>query len=136
MYVRNEVNVKDKAIGIRFRRKNQLSPGVILNVWEKVTQSNSCFNALDMLILEIHSVKMQVGFGGDIKTQGRSLAALAHLKRSIVKVKSETNCLGHALIIANARITNDPNYKSHHDGRKLGLVVRQLLESTGINLDQ
>jgi len=113
--IRNEVNMKDKAIGISFRRKDQLSPDVILNVWEKVTQSNSRFNALDTLIFEIHSVKMPVGFGRGIKTKGRSLAALAHLKKSIVKVKSETNCLAHALIIAIARITNDPNYKSYRD---------------------
>ena len=91
---------------------------------------------MDTLILEIHSVKMPVGFGGGIKTKGRSLAALAHLKTSIVKVKSKTNCLAHALIIAIARITNDPNYKSYRDGFKLGPVVRQLLESTGIDLDQ
>jgi len=134
--IRNEVNVKDKAIGISFRRKDQLSPDVILHVWEKVTQSNSRFSAFDTLILEIHSVKMPVGFGGGIKTKGRSLAALAHLKTSIVKVKSKTNCLAHALIIAIARITNDPNYKSYRDGFKLGPVVRQLLESTGINHDQ
>ena len=79
----NEVNVKDKLIGISFRRKDQLSPEVILSVWEKVTQSNSRFNAVDTLILEIHSVKMPVGFGGGIKTKGRSLASLAHLKLSL-----------------------------------------------------
>jgi len=84
--IRNVVNVKDKAIGISFRRKEQLSPDVILNVREKVTKSTSRFNGLDTLILEIHSVKMPVGFGGGIKTKGRSLAALAHLKRSIVRV--------------------------------------------------
>jgi len=38
--IRNEVKVKDKAIGISFRRKDQLSPDLILSVWEKVTQSN------------------------------------------------------------------------------------------------
>ena len=69
-------------------------------------------------------------------TKGKSLTVLAHLKKIIVKVKSETNCLAHALIIAIAIITNDGNYKSYHDGRKIGPVVRQLLESTGINLDQ
>jgi len=53
-----------------------------------------------------------------------------------VKVKAETNCLAHALLIAIAKITNDPNYKSYRDGRKIGPVVRQLLETTGINLDR
>ena len=62
--MRNEVNMRGKAIGISFRRKDQLSTDVILNVWQ-VTQSNSRFNALYELVLEFHSVKMPVGFGGD-----------------------------------------------------------------------
>ena len=63
IWIRNEVNMRDKAIGILFRRKDQLSTDVILNVWQKVRQSNSRFNALDKLVLEVHSVKMPVGFG-------------------------------------------------------------------------
>ena len=55
--------MNDKAIGISFRRKDQLSSDVIFNVWGKVTQSNSRFNALDTLVLENHSVKMPIGFG-------------------------------------------------------------------------
>jgi CRISPR/Cas system-associated exonuclease Cas4 (RecB family) len=62
--MRNEVNMRGKAIGISFRRKDQLSTDVILNVWQ-VTQSNSHFNALYKLVLEVHSVKMPVGFGCD-----------------------------------------------------------------------
>ena len=42
----------------------------------------------------------------------------------------------HALINAIAKITNDPNYKSYRDGRKIGPVVQRLLETTGINLDR
>jgi hypothetical protein len=95
--IRNEENMRDKAIGISFRRKDQLSTEVIKNVWQKVTQSNSRFNAWDKVVLEVHSVKKPVGFGGDgRKTKDRPLGVLAHLKRSIVKVKAETNCLDHA----------------------------------------
>jgi hypothetical protein len=100
--------MRDKAIGISFRRKDQLSTDVILNVWQKVPHSNSRFNALDKLVLEVHSVKMPEGFGGNVKK-----TTLAHLKRSIVKVKTETNCPVHALVIAIAKITNDPHYKSY-----------------------
>jgi len=65
-------------------------------------------------VLEVHSVKMPVGFGGDgIKSKGRPLDTLAHLKRSIVMVKAETNCLAHAIVFAIAKITNDPNYKAY-----------------------
>ena len=53
-----------------------------------------------------------------------------------MKVKAERNCLAHALVIAIAKITNDPNYKSYRDGRKIGPVVQRLLETTGINLDR
>jgi len=61
--IRNEVNMRDKTIGISFRLKYQLSTDVILNVWQKITQSNSRFNALEKLVLVVHSVKMPVGFG-------------------------------------------------------------------------
>jgi hypothetical protein len=40
-----------------------------------------------------------------------------------VKVKAETNCQAHALVIAIAKITNDQNYKSYRDGWKIGPVV-------------
>jgi hypothetical protein len=62
--VRNEVNMRDKVIGISFRRKDQLSTDTILNFWQKFTQSNSRFNGLDKLVLEVHSLKIPVGFGG------------------------------------------------------------------------
>ena len=107
-----------------------------MNDRQKVTQSNSRFNALGKLVLEVHSVKMPVGFGDNCrKTKGSPLDTLSHLKRSIVKVKSETNCLAHALVIAITKI-NEPNYKSYRDGCKIGPAVQQLLETTGINLDR
>jgi len=53
-----------------------------------------------------------------------------------VKVKAERYCLSYALVITIAKITNDPNYKSYRDGRKIGPVVQRLLETTGINLER
>jgi hypothetical protein len=86
--IRNEVNVQDKAIGISFRRKDQ---DVIWSVFEKVAQSNERFNALDKLIVVVHSVKMTVGYGLGFKTKSRQLEVMAHLKRSIIEVKAEQN---------------------------------------------
>jgi hypothetical protein len=78
---------------------------------------------------------MPVGFGKDtLKTKGRPLSVMTHLKRSIIEVKTETNCLAHALIIDIAKITNDPNYRTYIQGYKIQLVVHKLLEKTGINL--
>jgi len=55
--IQNEVNQNDKPIGISFRRKDQLSADVIYFVFEKVSQSNSRFNALDTMVLTVHSVR-------------------------------------------------------------------------------
>jgi hypothetical protein len=38
---------------------------------------------------------------------------MAHLRRSIVEVHAKENCLAHALVIAVARVTTDPNYQSY-----------------------
>ena len=77
---------------------------------------------------------MPVGFGKSVKSKGRTLDVMAHVKHSIIKVKSETNCLAHALIIAIARFTNDRNYISYRDGYRIRPVVQSLLETTGIDL--
>jgi hypothetical protein len=81
----------------------------------------------------VHYLKMPVGFGR-LKSKGRPLDEVAHLKSSIVKVKAEQNCLAHALVIAIARVTNDPNYKAFYRGRKIIPVVQHLLDTTGIDL--
>jgi len=59
--IQNRVNQNDKSIGISFRRNDQLSGEVIWIVFEKVSQSNSRFNALDTLVVTVHSVKMPLG---------------------------------------------------------------------------
>ena len=57
---------------------------------------------------------MPVCFGRkSIKSKGRPLAEMVHLKRSIIEVKAKTDDLAHDEIIAIARITNDPNYKAY-----------------------
>ena len=59
---------------------------------------------------------------------------MAHLKRSIVEVRAEENCLAHALVIAIDRLNSDPNYKTYRQGNKIRPVVSQLLEMTDIDL--
>ena len=56
--ISNEVNEQDKPIGISFRRKDQLSEEVIWCMFEKVAQSNARFNAMDRLVVVVHTVKM------------------------------------------------------------------------------
>ena len=105
--------MQDKPIGISFRRRDQLSADVIWSLFEKFAQSNASFNAMDRLVIVVHSVKIPVGFGRNaLRTDGRQLANLAHLKRSIIEVRAEHNCLAHALLIAMARIDGHPNYQA------------------------
>jgi len=131
--ISNEINMSDKAIGISFRRKDQISPDVIWSVFGKVAQSNARFNALDKLVMTVHSVKMPIGHGR-IATKGRSLQTMAHLKRSIIEVKAIENCLAHALVIAIAKLTDDKDYKAFRQGRKIRPHVDHLLATTGIDL--
>jgi len=76
---------------------------------------------------------MPVGFGR-VKTKGRQLAAMAHLKRSIIEGRAEENCLAHARIIAIARFEKDPKYDSYRRGCRIIPVVNHLLQMTGIDL--
>ena len=73
-----------------------------------------------------------MGFGRRIKSRGRPLSVIAHLKTSVVEVKASENCLAHEIIIAIAKLEYDPNYKAYRQGRKIRHVVRKLLDKTGI----
>ena len=85
MNIQNQVKQNDKPIGVSFRLKDHLSVGVIWSLFEKASQSNSRFNALDTLVVTVHSVKMPVRFGKKVlKSRGKPLSVMAHLKRSIV----------------------------------------------------
>ena len=87
-----EVEVKDRAIGISFRRKDQITGDVIWSVFEKVAQSNARFNALDKLVMTVHSVKMPIGHGGaGIATKGIPLDIMVHLKKVLYKSERKVN---------------------------------------------
>jgi hypothetical protein len=49
--IHNRVQQNDKPIGISFRRKDQLAGDVIWSIFEKVSQSNARFYALDTLVV-------------------------------------------------------------------------------------
>ena len=133
--IQNRVNQNDKPIGISFRRKDQFAGDVILSLVEKVSQSTSRFNALDKLIMNVHSVRMPVDFGKRaIKTKSRPLSVMLQLKTCVVEVKAKENCLAQALIIAIAKVDNNPNYTSYRYGRKIRPIVQKLLVKTGIDL--
>jgi hypothetical protein len=80
---------------------------------------------------------MPVGFGKMAeKTKGRPTSVIAQLKRSILDVKAEENCLAHALVIAVAKVTNNPNYQAYRKRRKILPKVRELLQAVGDDLSR
>jgi hypothetical protein len=132
--IHNADNQQDRPIGLSFRRRDQISRDVLWSVFEKVTQSNARYQTLDTLTFHVHSVRMPVGFGKAATSKGRPISVMAHLKRSIVEVMTDETCLAHALVIAVAKLTNDPNYKAYRQGRKVLPNVRELLQATGVDL--
>ena len=135
--IHNADNQQDRPIGLSFRRRDQISRDFLWSVFDKVTQSNARYQALDNLTFHVHSVGMPVGFGKKAeKSKGRPLSKMAQLKRSIVQVKAKENCLAHALVIAISRVMNDPNYKAYRQGRKILPKVRELLQASGVDLSR
>ena len=132
--IQKQVNQNDKPNGISFRRKDTLSGKVIWSVFESV--------AVEFWIQCSGHVSRNRAYGQDalgygkgaIKSRGRPLSVMAHLKQSIVEVKTDENCLSHVLIVAIARVDNDPKYKACRQGLKIRHVVRTLLETTRIYL--
>ena len=126
MSIHNGYNQPEKHIGLSFRKRDQVSRDVLWSVFEKVTQSNARYQAL-VCTFRVHSVKMLVGFGNAQTSKGRPLSVMAHLKRSIVEMNSEGNYLAHALVIAVARMKNDPNYQAYKRGLEILPSVSELL---------
>jgi hypothetical protein len=78
---------------------------------------------------------MPVGFGQlALKTMGRPISVVAHLKRIIVEVKAADSCLAHALLISKSRVNIDPKYESNRHGYKIRPLVQNLLATTDIDL--
>jgi len=59
MNIQNQINQNVKPNGISFRRKDQLPGNVIRSVFEKVSQSNYRLDALDTLVVTVHSARCQ-----------------------------------------------------------------------------
>ena len=124
-------------MGLSYGRRDQISRDVLWILFDKVTQSNARYQALDTLTFHVHSVGIHVGFGKAETSKGKPVSTMVHLKRSIVEVKAKDNCLAHALVIAVARVRNDPNYQAYRKGyKKILPKVRELLQASGVDLSR
>jgi hypothetical protein len=133
--VRNTENLRDKVVGISFRRRAQLKPDVVWGVLGKVVQSNARFGLTDQLEVHLDHVRMPAGNGRQAqKTKGRSLDIISAIKKSIVIVKAAYLCLANALVIAMARVNGDPKYTSYRKRYQLDKPVEELLRASGVDL--
>jgi hypothetical protein len=99
----------------------------------KVIQSNARIGLSDRL--EIHTDYVTLPSGNKrLQTKGQSMNRLSKNKTIIVRVKSEINCLAHALVIAMAKMNGDPNYTSYRDGYKINKPVAEILNASGVDL--
>jgi hypothetical protein len=133
--IRNTENLQDKAIGISLRRLDQLKPDVVWSVLGKVVQSNARFSLTDRLEVHLDHVRMPALNGKTAETtKGRSIDVLSAVKRSIVVLKAAVLCLAHTLVIAIARVNNDPKYNLYRNGYGLTQPVQDLLKASGVDL--
>jgi len=78
MTIHNQVNQSDKPVGNSFRRRDQLSGDVLWSVFEKMTQSNSTFNALDTLV--VNCILLNASCVWRYHDMDRPISVVAHLK--------------------------------------------------------
>jgi hypothetical protein len=103
----------------------------------KVVQSNARFGLSDRLEIHADYVTLPSVYGKRaLKPKRQSLNKLSKNKTSIVRVKSEVNCLAHALVIAMAKLNGDPNYPSYRDGHSIDEPVDELLKASGGGIDE
>jgi hypothetical protein len=80
---------------------------------------------------------MPVGFGKRaVKSMGRPLSVMAHVKNSIIEVKAQNKLSGPRINYCHCTVTKDPNYEAYRKGRKILPEVQHLLQTTGIDLQQ
>jgi hypothetical protein len=131
--IRHIENVEDRVVGISMWCRDQFKPDVVWDVLGRFIQSNARFGLTDRLEVYLDHVRMPAGNGRE-KTKGWSLDVLSAIRKSIVVVKAAFLCLTHALIIAMARVNDDPKYKSYRNGYQLDKPVEVILKSFGVDL--
>ena len=107
----------DKPIHFLFMPAERLTTEHILAKFEQVIQSNQEFRLNDTVEINVIHVSIPIGN----KRSKRSKVNLEkHLekKRTIVRIRNDDNsCMAQALVVAKAKLDDDPQYKSIVDNR-------------------
>ena len=105
-------------ISLPFMSVEQLSAERVYSELERVIQSNQEFRLNDTVTIDINHVKTPQGSGRSKRTI-LDIDDYLKDKHSIVRINNNGNlCLARALVVARARIENDPRYKYISDSRR------------------
>ena len=98
-------------ISLPFMTVEQLTAERVYSELERVIQSNQEFRLNDTVTIDINHVKTPQGSGRKKRTIP-NIDDYLRQKNSIICIKNKDDlCLARALVVARARIENDPRYK-------------------------
>ena len=107
----------DTSISLPFMPAEQLTPEKVFSQIERVIQSNRDFRLNDTVTIDIIHVEAPQGSGRSKRTT-LNISEYLHKKGSVITIKNNDNlCLARALVVAIAKIENDPKYKTLIDSR-------------------
>ena len=126
----------EKPISFPFMPRQRLTTERVLAELERVIQFNREFRLNDTVDVNIIHVEMPHGGKGSKRSE---INLEKHLiqKRSIVRIQNNDDlCLARALIVAKARIDDDPQYKYIADNRKpmQGRLAQELHQNVAVAL--
>ena len=108
----------DTPISMPFMVAEQLTPERVFSQIERVIQSNRDFRLNDAVTIDIIHVEAPQGSGRSKRTT-LNIREYLHKKGSVITIKNNDNlCLARALVVAIAKIENDPNYTNLRDSKK------------------
>ena len=108
----------DTPISLPFMAAEQLTTERVFSQIERVIQSNRDFRLNDTVTIDMIHVEAPQGSGRSKRTT-LNIREYLHKKGSVITIKNNDNlCLARALVVAIAKIENDPNYKDLRDSKK------------------
>ena len=99
-------------ISLPFMTVQRLTAERVYSELERVIQSNQEFRLNDTVTIDINHVESPVGSGGKGKKRTTfDIDDYLDEKNSVVRIKNKDNlCLARALVVARAKVDNDPKY--------------------------
>ena len=107
-------------ISLPFMPVERLTAERVYSQIERVIQSNEEFRLNDTVTIDINHVESPVGSGGKGKKRTTfDIDDYLDEKHSVVRIKNKDDlCLARALVVARAKIENDPRYNQIRNSKK------------------